>query len=183
MTDEERLQKEKMAEELAFYREREAHFRRVLGVPDGGQYRNDWDTRLLRWTPAATSGGASHPQIKVLLLEIDALREKLSASPERPWMCDACAGMGDDPGCMCGGSGLAVDAVDYLRERLLFASSPAPSFLSEPSPRVSALERVAEAARAECAKFQFPDEDRPGLNTALAALDALSPDKEPADGR
>jgi len=25
---------------------REAHFARVLGVADGGQYRNDWDARL-----------------------------------------------------------------------------------------------------------------------------------------
>lgn len=28
------------------YREREQHFAKVLGVPDGGQYRNDWDSRL-----------------------------------------------------------------------------------------------------------------------------------------
>jgi hypothetical protein len=27
-------------------KEREAHFARVLGVADGGQYRNDWDSRL-----------------------------------------------------------------------------------------------------------------------------------------
>lgn len=33
--------------------------------------------------------------------------------------CDACAGVGDDPDCMCGGSGLATDAVAYLRDQLL----------------------------------------------------------------
>lgn len=27
-------------------REREAHFAKVLGVGDGGQYRNDWDSRI-----------------------------------------------------------------------------------------------------------------------------------------
>lgn len=33
--------------------------------------------------------------------------------------CDACAGAGDDENCMCGGSGLATDAVVYLRDQLL----------------------------------------------------------------
>lgn len=32
--------------ELRFLREREAHFARVLGIPDGGRYRNDWDATL-----------------------------------------------------------------------------------------------------------------------------------------
>lgn len=34
--------------ELARMREREAHFARVLGVADGGRYRNDWDAPLRR---------------------------------------------------------------------------------------------------------------------------------------
>jgi RecJ-like exonuclease len=33
--------------------------------------------------------------------------------------CDACAGQGDNPKCMCGGSGKAVDAMIYLREQLV----------------------------------------------------------------
>jgi hypothetical protein len=33
--------------------------------------------------------------------------------------CDACAGKGENPNCMCGGSGHAKDAVVYLRTRLL----------------------------------------------------------------
>lgn len=37
---------------------------------------------------------------------------------EKPWRCDACAGEAENPKCMCGGSGLAVDAVQYLRQRL-----------------------------------------------------------------
>lgn len=35
--------------------------------------------------------------------------------------CDACAGQGGNPGCMCGGTGLASDAVCYLRSKLLEA--------------------------------------------------------------
>lgn len=38
-------------------------------------------------------------------------------SPEAA--CDACAGAGDNANCMCGGSGLATDAVVWLREQLL----------------------------------------------------------------
>jgi hypothetical protein len=37
---------------------------------------------------------------------------------------------------------------------------------------IARLEAVADAARAECAKFNFPDEDRPELHAALAALGA-----------
>lgn len=32
--------------ELSRLREREQHFASVIGVPDGGQYRNDWTSRL-----------------------------------------------------------------------------------------------------------------------------------------
>lgn len=32
--------------ECEFQREREAHFAKVLGIPDGRRYRNDWDTTL-----------------------------------------------------------------------------------------------------------------------------------------
>lgn len=32
--------------ELRFLREREAHFARVLGITDGGRYRNDWNATL-----------------------------------------------------------------------------------------------------------------------------------------
>lgn len=31
---------------VARLKEREDHFARALGIPDGGQYRNDWDARL-----------------------------------------------------------------------------------------------------------------------------------------
>ncbi|MBD3261597.1 MAG: hypothetical protein GF334_07950 [Candidatus Altiarchaeales archaeon] len=39
---------------------------------------------------------------------------------DHPWECDACGGAGQalSGPCMCGGSGLAVDAVRYLRERV-----------------------------------------------------------------
>jgi hypothetical protein len=42
--------------------------------------------------------------------------------------------------------------------------------------KTAALEAVVAAARAECAKFQFPDEDRPELWEALQALDAAKHD-------
>jgi hypothetical protein len=42
-------------------REREAHFAKVLGVTDGGEYRNDWDSR-----------------IEALIAERDAAREALT---------------------------------------------------------------------------------------------------------
>lgn len=32
--------------ELRYLREREAHFAKVLGIPDGGRYRHDWDATL-----------------------------------------------------------------------------------------------------------------------------------------
>lgn len=32
--------------EVAHLRERERYFAKVLGVADGGQYRNDWDVKL-----------------------------------------------------------------------------------------------------------------------------------------
>lgn len=39
--------KTKMLEaELVFYKAREEHFAHVLGVADGGQFRNDWDARI-----------------------------------------------------------------------------------------------------------------------------------------
>jgi hypothetical protein len=37
---------ERQRETIAFQREREAHFAKVLGIPDGGRYRNDWDATL-----------------------------------------------------------------------------------------------------------------------------------------
>ena len=33
--------------------------------------------------------------------------------------CDACAGQGNFPNCMCGGTGHATDAVIYLRDRVI----------------------------------------------------------------
>jgi hypothetical protein len=37
---------ESQRETIAFQREREAHFAKVLGITDGGRYRNDWDATL-----------------------------------------------------------------------------------------------------------------------------------------
>jgi hypothetical protein len=33
-------------------------------------------------------------------------------------ICDVCAGVGDNPNCMCGGTGRASDAVIHLRQRV-----------------------------------------------------------------
>jgi hypothetical protein len=41
-----RAENESQRETIAFQREREAHFAKVLGIPDGGRYRNDWDAAL-----------------------------------------------------------------------------------------------------------------------------------------
>jgi hypothetical protein len=41
-----RAENESQRETIAFQREREAHFAKVLGIPDGGRYRNDWDATL-----------------------------------------------------------------------------------------------------------------------------------------
>jgi len=52
----------------------------------------------------------------------------------------------------------------------------APAETSEPgdaNPDAALRDAVIQAARVECAKFRFPDEDRPGLWDALQALDAL----------
>lgn len=39
---------DRRAAEITRLREREAHFAQVLGVADGGQYRNDWDAAIQR---------------------------------------------------------------------------------------------------------------------------------------
>jgi hypothetical protein len=39
-------QRETIAFRREFQREREAHFAKALGIPDGGRYRNDWDAPL-----------------------------------------------------------------------------------------------------------------------------------------
>jgi hypothetical protein len=41
-----RAENESQRETIAFQREREAHFAKVLGIPDGGRYRNDWNATL-----------------------------------------------------------------------------------------------------------------------------------------
>lgn len=41
-----RAENESQRETIAFQREREAHFAKVLGITDGGRYRNDWDATL-----------------------------------------------------------------------------------------------------------------------------------------
>lgn len=51
-----------------------------------------------------------------LIATIDAERAKVASLG---WRCDACAGSGDDPNCMCEGTGQADRAVVYLRERVL----------------------------------------------------------------
>lgn len=76
--------------EVGFYREREKHFATVLGVADGGQYRNDWGARtqalvaevsdLRKQLEAATP--------KTYLLTQEGIRQwaadELSGYPERP---------------------------------------------------------------------------------------------------
>lgn len=42
-----------------------------------------------------------------------------------------------------------------------------------PSPRNEALNRLLQAARAECAQFKFPDEDRPRLWEAVEAINEI----------
>lgn len=44
----ENLRLDKLEAENTYLREREEHFAKVLGVCDGGRYRNDWDTRIER---------------------------------------------------------------------------------------------------------------------------------------
>lgn len=39
--------------------------------------------------------------------------------------CDGCAGQGDNPNCMCGGTGSSKDAVVYLREQFQLMSARA----------------------------------------------------------
>ncbi len=48
MTDAEHMGRMELICEVERMREREAHFAKVLGVTDGGQYRNDWDARITR---------------------------------------------------------------------------------------------------------------------------------------
>lgn len=50
---------------------------------------------------------------------------------DHDWMCDGCAGKGDNKDCMCGGTGKAVDAVIYLRRRVLRAEE-ALDFYADP---------------------------------------------------
>ena len=70
----------------------------------------------------------------------------LRAERARPWECDACGGTGkpaSDKPCMCGGTGMAVDAVHHLRKELVLlerAKPPAPDGGPLPS-----VEEVIEA--------------------------------------
>ena len=46
MTPGEKEQFDALEAQLRFYKDRETHFIKALGVPDNGQWRNDWDDLL-----------------------------------------------------------------------------------------------------------------------------------------
>ena len=84
----------------------------------------------------------------VLARAVTALEAKLAAAVARG-CCDACAGAGGDPDCMCGGSGSAADAVVHLRNEYFAARA----------------ELQAAVARAEAAEEACREAD-PGLACA-----------------
>lgn len=78
-----RAENARLVAELEFYKGREAHFRKVLAVSDGGRYRADWDSRIQQL--------------------VEENRKHAYSVPERP-LCEACAwplADDDDNGCPC----------------------------------------------------------------------------------
>lgn len=93
--------------------------------------------------------------------ELASTSKKLAAAEADVW-CDVCCGKGD-PGtgvpCMCGGTGRAQDAVNYLRPELFKAQA------------------VAEAFKALAASEGYvPGEECPQLEVVMTAVLALGPE-------
>lgn len=66
----------RLLNEIERLRERERYFALLLGVPDGGQYRNDWASRIKALIQRATKAGA---EIERLREQRDRYREALEA--------------------------------------------------------------------------------------------------------
>lgn len=107
----------------------------------GDHYGEDDAGFTVRWAPQSSAGPVDAARVA-------ALEAKLAAAVARG-CCDACAGAGGDPDCMCGGSGSAADAVVHLRNEYFAARA----------------ELQAAVARAEAAEEACREAD-PGLACA-----------------